>query len=413
MGRVQHEHPQERAWVEVDTDAVRRNFRRIRSAVGLGAKLVPMVKADGYGLGAERVAKVLLPERPFGFGVATVEEGAALQRAGVRTPVMVYAPLPPDALARAVGLGFVPSISDLGGLDALKAIAESSGVPGPVSFQVEVDTGMGRAGFPLSAAGDGWWPAIQAAATSDVLRLFGVFTHLHSADSPDLASARRQVEHFEEFVRAAEGIGPDALVHFANSAGCLRLPSQLANAARPGIYLYGGRAGGEGVSPEPAVAVRARIALLRDVPPGTTTGYGAEYRARRREHWATVAIGYGDGLPRTLGNRGAAIVGGRPAPIVGRLSMDTTVLRLDGGDPDAGHGAPLGDPDAGRGPSLGDPVTFIGLAGGAALHLDDVAEQAGTIGYEILTGLSPRLPRVAVRDSAVQESQGSIAQWNA
>ena len=396
MESVQHELPRERAWVEVDTGAIRRNFRRIRRVLGPRTKLVPMVKADGYGLGAERVAKALQPEEPIGFGVATVEEGAALQRAGVQVPVMVYAPLPPDALARAVGLGLVPAISGLDGLAVLRELADSGRVPGPVPFQVEVDTGMGRAGFPLSGAADGWWPAIQS-TVSGSLRLFGVFTHLHSADEPDLTSSRRQVTRFEEFVGAVEEIGPDVLIHFANSAGCLRLPSRVANAARPGIYLYGGRAGGEGTPPEPAAAVRARIALVRDVSPGTTTGYGAEYRARRRERWATVAIGYGDGLPRALGNRGGAVAGGRIVPIVGRISMDMTVVRLDDRAPDGPR----------PGTSVGDPITFIGSAGEAALHLDDVAEQAGTIGYEILTGLSPRLPRV------VQESRGSIAKWNA
>ena len=394
MGRDQHDFPRERAWVEVDTGALRRNFRRIRDTVGARAKLVPMVKADGYGLGAERVATALQAENPFGFGVATVEEGAALRRADVRLPIMVYAPLPPDSLARALGLGLVPSISNLDTLAALRELAESGRVPRRAAFQVEVDTGMGRSGFPLSGATEGWWPAVQTAAASGALRLFGVFTHLHSADEPDLAAARRQVERFEGFVRGVDGIGPKALVHFANSAVWLRLRSRVANAARPGIYLYGGRAGGEGAPPESAAVVRARIVLLRNVLPGTTVGYGAEYQARRCERWATVAIGYGDGLPSSLGNRGAAIAGGRLVPIVGRLSMDTTVLRLKSSDPR-------------HGPSVGDAVTFIGSAGGAALHLDDVAEQAGTLAYEILTGLSPRLPRIGAK------SRGSVAKWNA
>ena len=403
MRQAREDLSRERAWVEVDTAALVRNFQRLRRSVGPSVKLIPMVKADGYGLGAERVAKALRSERPFGYGVAAVEEAAVLRRAGIRAPILVHTPLPPGCLARALGLGVVPSVSDRAGLAALRELAESGRFPAPVSFQVEIDTGMGRSGFPLSGAADGWWSAVRSAASGS-LRLLGVFTHLHSADEPDLTSARRQVERFEEFVGTAEGIGPDALVHFANSAACLRLPSRVANAARPGIYLYGGRAGTTKTPPEPVAAVRARIVLVRDVPPHSTAGYGAAYRARRRERWATVAIGYGDGLPRALGNRGGAIVGGRPAPIVGRISMDVTVVRLDDDAKD------LRAPSA----SPGDAVTFMGSAGEAALHLDDVAKEAGTIGYEILTGLSPRLPRVAPESCPAQGNHDEAPpKWNA
>lgn len=382
----------ERAWVEVDTGALLRNYRQLRAAAGPGVKLIPMVKADGYGLGARRVVESLAQADPYGFGVATVDEGLALRRAGVRAPVMIYGPVPPGALGRAVQGRLIPTVSDLGALDALQALAAARGPRGhdvpasrtataprhdaPIPFQVEVDTGMGRAGFPLAGAVGDWWPRVLA-ADADGLRLVGVYTHLHSADEADLASARQQIERFRDFVHAVEGIGPDTLVHFANSAGVLRLPQGFANAARPGIYLYGGRPGPVPVPPEPVAAVRARIVLARRVPAGATASYGATYKARRPERWATVAIGYGDGLPRALGNRGRALAAGRTLPIVGRITMDMTVLRLDD--------------DAN--PSPGDAVTFIGRDGDAAIGLHEVAALANTIDYEILTGLSPRLPR--------------------
>ena len=186
----------------------------------------------------------------------------------------------------------------------------------------------------------------------------------------------RRLPVFDGFVREAHGIAPDTLIHCANSAGSLRLASSTANAVRPGIYLYGGDIGDPANPPQPVASVRARVVLVRDVPPGTTLGYGATYTARGNERWAAVGIGYGDGLPRVLGNRGWAIAGGRRVPIVGRISMDTTVVRISG--------------DL----SVGDIVTFVGRDGGVELSLEEVAESAGTIGYEILTGLSPRLPRV-------------------
>ena len=371
--------PHDRAWVEVRTGALRRNLARINESTGSGVRLIPMVKADGYGLGVERVVAALRPARPFGWGVATVAEGVELQRLGLREPVMVYAPVPPQALSRAVAAGLVPAISDLASLAALEDLVSKRSAPIP--FQLEVDTGMGRAGLPLpSPPTPSWWPRIVRATRSG-LRLQGIFTHLHSADHPDLASARRQIALFDDFIQAARragGLSPDALVHCANSAGALRLVSSAANAVRPGIFLYGGPVGDERATPEAVVSVRARVLLVRDVPPGTTLGYGATHRADGPERWAAVGIGYGDGLPRVLGNRGSAIVRGRRVPIIGRISMDTTVVRTS------------------MDLSPGDIVTFLGRDGSTELPLEEVAELAGTIPYEILTGLSQRLPRVSV-----------------
>ncbi len=371
-------HPRRRAWVEVDGGAIRRNCDRIRQLVGRGVRVIAMVKCDGYGLGVEHVVAALAPARPFGYGVATVDEGLELRRIGVGEPVMVYCPVLPVALPRAVAASLVPAISDRAALAALTRLAaETPPEALPLPFQVEIDTGMGRSGFPLADTTTGWWSDVQRALASG-LRLFGVFTHLHSADAPDLASARRQIERFDDFVRGVEGIGPGTLLHCANSAGAVRLSSRTANAVRPGIFLYGGPAGPGAERAETAVAVRARVIRVRQVPTGTTVGYGATYRARERERWATVAIGYGDGLPRALGNRGWGIAAGRRVPLVGRISMDTAVVRTSGNM------------------SPGDAVTFLGLDDGTELTLEEVAELAGTIGHRVLTGLSPRLPRIRV-----------------
>ncbi len=373
--------PRDRAWVEVRSAAIRSNLERVRAVVGGAARIIPMVKADGYGLGVGRVVAALGPARPFGYGVATVGEGLELLRLGVREPVMLYSPVLPAELRGAVRAGLVPAISDLPGLATLRRLGEESGRAARIPFQIEVDTGMGRAGFGLHQPG--WWGEVRRARGRG-LRLFGVFTHLHSADRADPDPARRQIERFDRFVESAGGIPPDALLHCANSAGALRLGSRTANAVRPGIYLYGapvaprGSAPADCPPPDPVISVRARVVLARDVPSGATLGYGATYRSGEPERWATAAIGYGDGLPRVLGNRGWAIAGGERVPIVGRISMDTTVLRT-GGDVGAG-----------------DVVTFVGRQGDAELPLAAVADLAKTIPYEILTGLSRRLPRITV-----------------
>ena len=370
-------HPRRRAWVEVDTGAIRRNFERVRQLVARGVHVIPMVKRDGYGLGVENVVAALAPAGPFGYGVATLDEGLELRRIGVREPVMVFCPLPPPDLPAAVAARLVPTISDRAGLAALTRLAADTPAPAlPLPFQVEIDTGMGRSGFHLDRA-TGWWSDVLRAAASG-LHLHGVFTHLHSAGEPDPSSARRQIGRFDDFVESAEGIGPDTLLHCANSAGTVRLSSRTANAVRPGIFLYGGSAGPGTERPEAAVAVRARVVLVRDVPPGATVGYGATYRSREGERWAAVGIGYGDGLPLALGSWGWGIAAGRRVPLVGRISMDTAVVRV------SGNTAP------------GDVVTFLGRDDGTELTLEEVAELAGTIGHQVLTGLSPRLPRIRV-----------------
>ena len=272
------EPPRDRAWVEVSGTALRRNLDRIAAAAGRGVGVAPMVKADGYGLGVERVVRALRPARPAAWGVATIEEGVALRRLGVAGPVWICAPVPPQALARAVDAGLVPSISDLDSLAVLREIASARARTVP--FQIDIDTGMGRSGFPIGAGTDAdtvrgelslapgapsappadWWPALVRTARES-LRLHGIFTHLHSADEPDLAGARHQVRLFDDFVRAARATGrlpADAFIHCASSAGALRLQSETANVVRPGIFLYGASPVARGVSRDPSVPRRRR-----------------------------------------------------------------------------------------------------------------------------------------------------------
>ncbi len=363
-----------RAWVEVDLDALRANYDTVARAAGTA--LLPMVKADGYGVGAERVVRALEPRSPWGYGVATAGEGAELRRLGVTRPILVLSPLPAGDTALAARVGLTASISSVDGLEAWRAAAEAEGAE--LDFHVDIDTGMGRSGFDWREVGQ-WGAAV--ADRSARLHWTGVFTHFHSADARDPEPSTRQWERFRETLVQLPVPAESLLVHASASGAALRWAEYGLDAVRPGIFLYGGHPAPEVAeipSPEPVVAVRARLLLVRTAPAGSTVGYGATHVADGPERWGTLSVGYGDGLPRALGNRGSALVRGRRVPIVGRISMDLTTVRLDN------------VPDAQR----NDVVTLIGVDGEERITVDDVAAQVGTIGYEILTGLSPRLPRV-------------------
>jgi alanine racemase len=365
----------------VDGAALRRNLRRVKDAAGPGAAVVPMLKANAYGLGVAQVLRMvraeLAPDELFAIGVAAVAEGEALRALGWTGRVVVFAPPPPDELPRAARAGLTLALSDVEAVRRWAAAARSEGRR--LAFHAEVDTGMGRAGLPYARAA-AWGAAIEAEA-ADLLEWEGCFTHFHSADEPDLGPTDEQHRRFRE---ALDALPPPRdgsarrVMHSANSAASIRRHGYAGDLVRPGIFLYGGSAG-PGAVPEPVASVRARIALVKDVPAGWTCGYGATYTARRPERWGTLAIGYGDGLPRALSPAGGqALVRGRRVPLIGRISMDMTVVDL------------TEVPQA----QAGDAATLIGRDGGEEIGLDEVAARVGTISYEVLTGLGARLPRL-------------------
>lgn len=344
----------DRAWVEVDLEALVANAADVASRAGV--PLLPMVKANGYGLGAVPVARALGRARPWGYGVAAPSEGAELRAAGIDAPVVVFTPFWAgwrDAFERD---DLRPAIGDL---DALRAW-----LPTGRPFHVELDTGMGRAGFRVG----------DAALLAELGSLLagsgceGLFTHYHSADS-DAASVERQWAALHAAV-AALGARP-RFVHAANSAGAMRPAGRCGDLARPGVYLYGGTEGG--MTPRPVASLQARVVAVRRVGAGETVSYGATWTAGRETTIATLAAGYADGVPRALSNRGQAMLAGRALPIAGRVTMDMTLL------------------DAGDLPVRPGDVAAIW---GGPIGLEAQARAAGTISYELLTSIGGRVPRL-------------------
>jgi len=345
----------DRAWLDVDLGAIVRNARRFQQLIG--APLLPMVKADAYGVGAVPVTRALEAVDPWGYGVAVPGEGLTLRGAGISRPILVFTPLDPRQIPEFRAARLRPVIGDLPALDAWLAAKA-----GP--FHVEIDTGMSRAGFR-------WQDEATIAALAVRLRGVddweGIFTHFHSVDTDEKAT-REQVTRFEQVVKALDSRPP--LVHLSSSAAAQHGHEFGGDLARPGIYLYGARAGN--LEPEPAVKLCARVVAVRRVRRGDTVSYGATTEVKTDTTIATIGIGYGDGVPRAMAARGRVELGGRTVAIVGRVTMDMVMV------------------DTGEVPvSIGDTaVVFGGL-----VTLDEQASLAGTISYELLTLLTPRVTR--------------------
>jgi alanine racemase len=317
-----------------------------------------MVKANAYGIGAREAVRALEAVDPWGYGVATVEEGAALRRAGIRRPIVAFSPLTSAAADVCVRDDLRPALGDLDGLRLWLA-------RGDRPFHVEIDTGMGRLGFP-------WRDRDLIAEVGRLLATArgweGVFTHFHSADT-DLESARVQWERLSDVIGGLPR-RPE-LVHAANSAAALRGRMFAGDLVRPGIYLYGGSAG-PAAAPGTVVRFRAPVVASRRLAAGDSVSYGATWRATRPTTVVTLAAGYADGVLRSLGGAGAVELAGAIRPIIGRVTMDFTMV--DAGEAEVAPGA-------------------VATIYGGAVSLDAQAAAGRTISYELLTALGSRVPR--------------------
>jgi alanine racemase len=348
---------EKRAWVEVDLGALQRNAAAL--AQRAGAPLLPMIKADAYGLGAIPVARVLEPLDPWGYGVATILEGLELRAAGITRPIVIFTPLDDEELGDVRAAALTPSLSRGESIDRWRA--EGGG-----AWHLAIDTGMSRAGARWDEV-DALRDAISRCPPE------GAYTHFHSAELND-DSSDEQERRFRDAV-ASLPERPEIL-HTENSAAIARRDGSDWTCVRPGIFLYGvGGWDGAVVEPEPVVHVRARIIDLRRVRDGETVSYDATYRAVGERRIATLGIGYADGYPRSLSNRGSARLGARHVCVAGVVTMDMTMV------------------DVSETPcALGDVATLIG--GDASLNVATVARVAEMSPYELLTGLRGRLARV-------------------
>ena len=323
-----------------------------------GTQILPMIKADAYGVGVGPVLRALERLSPWGYGVATVAEGEELRAVGTRRPVIVFTPLLVEELDRARQADLTPT---LGAHEVITAWAAR----GP--WHLAVDTGMLRAGAD--------WRALSQ--LREVIGKYppeGAFTHFHSAEI-DAATIAEQESRFTEALASLPAI--PSVLHTDNSAAIIRRGTSNRAFVRPGIFLYGaGRFPGSRLTPEPVVSLRGRVVEIRAAAAGDSVSYGATHRLSRSARVATVALGHADGYPIAMSNNGVALVRGSPVPVVGRVTMDMTMLDVTG---------VACQPE--------DVVTFIGKDGKQFLSLDDVAEHGNVSPYELLVRMRNRLPR--------------------
>jgi alanine racemase len=387
------EHVEQRpVWAWIDQSALRHNARRALEYAE-GRTVIGVVKADGYGHGAAVVAHALLAEGIARLAVVSVAEGGDLRRAGIVAPILLLGGIENRAAGeRAVKWGLTPVIQDERGL----SLAASLGRAGaPVTVEVEVDTGMRRMGVMVASARK----LIDGVRNEPGVVLGGIFTHLARADESDLSASCAQAQAFadllEEAGRGAKSVeavasepGSLAGVHLANSGGLVRLteiekavPGLRSTAVRPGLMLYGATPlegeSAESLDLEPAMSLAARVVSVRRIDAGDSVGYGGEWTAEKGTTIATLPLGYADGIPRAAFGEGRVYLAGAMHRIVGRVSMDS--LCVDMGDTAV---------------DIGDVATIFGRTPeGKRVSVEDFAEAAGTVAYEILVGIGARVPR--------------------
>lgn len=363
-------------FASVDLNALVHNLTQFRRRLAPTCDVMAVVKANAYGHGAVETTKALIRQGVTRVAVVSPEEGIILREAGIGIPIVVLGPLFHEQIPDLLAHQLTPVLSDLALLAPLAQAAASLGTPYPV--HVKVDTGMGRLGLSLEDLGR----LLAEPSFPGLLHCEGVMTHLADTDGDATASTEQQLALFNEALDRIKRAGfRIPLVHAANSGGAVRFPQAQFSLVRPGIMLYGYHTlPGTVAVPElqPVLSLHSRVAQLKIIPAGRTVSYNGTFIARRPTRIAVLPIGYADGLSRRLSNVGQVLIRGRRAPIVGLVCMDMVMVDV------------TSIPEV----SVGDDVVLIGSQGRARITAADVATWAGTIPYEVLCGIGPRVPRL-------------------
>lgn len=371
------------SWVEVDLDALEWNIGRVRDLVPDGVRILLVVKADAYGHGAVRISQQAADCGVDMLGVATLDEGKELRSAGIELPILILSPVLREELDEVLENGLAVSASSVEFAIAASAEAVRRGTI--CRMHVEVDTGMGRAGLPMDSAVD----EINRMAAMDGLELEGIFTHFPASDV-DSDYTGEQIGSFKAILDELSDAGITFdYVHTANSAAIVNFPASHFNMIRPGLLVYGHSPSltlKDKVDVRPVLSFKSRILLVREIPAGSSVSYGRTFIAPSDMTIGVIAAGYGHGMSHRVSNRGKVLFRGASVHIVGRVTMDMTMIDLTGFDD----------------PASGEEVVIFGRQGEMELSVDDVAGWDGSLNYEVLCRISKRVVRIYMKSGRVE-----------
>lgn len=373
-------------YAEVNLDAFRHNIKEIKRLLTGSAKIMAVVKADAYGHGADELARVAEQSGADYLAVARMNEAVRLRNIGAKRPMLLFDNCEPESAARYIEMDIRPTINNSAEADAYSSAAKAAGKT--LKIHIKVDTGMGRLGFlsdyvsPDSSRGR-LADEIVRISSLPFIEVEGVYSHFASADSTDKTNACCQLERFKELAdELTSRLDKKPFFHIANSAAIMEMPQSQMDIVRPGIMMYGIYPSKEvdrsRISLRPVLSFKSKIIHLKKVGPGFCVSYGSTFVTSRETVIATIPAGYADGYNRQLSSRGEMLVRGMRAPILGRVCMDLTMI----------------DVTRIPGVSLHDEVVLIGAQGTECITAEDIADMTNTIGYEVLTSISPRVHRV-------------------
>lgn len=383
----------QRAAAYVDLDAIEENFEAMKRTLPAGTQMAAVVKANGYGHGAVPIARLMEPkDYIWGFAAATIEEALQLRGYGIRKPVLVLGYVFPESYPELAAEDIRTAVFRMDMAEELskEAVRQNK----RVHIHIKLDTGMSRIGFPDTEES---LEAVCQIQKLPGLELEGLFTHFARADEADKTWADRQLARFLRFRDALESRGVHVpICHCANSAAIIDMPESSLNLVRAGIALYGlypsGEVKKERVALKAAMELKSHIVHVKEIPAGTQVSYGGLYTAPEPRRIATIPVGYGDGYPRSLSDRGCVLIAGKRAPIRGRVCMDQFMVDV------------TEIPEA----SPGMEVTLFGTDGGEILSMDELAELSGRFNYEFACDISGRVPRIYLRHGEITETAEEI-----
>lgn len=379
----------DRAWAEVNLDAILFNIESIKKNISDHTKIIAVIKTDGYGHGAEHIARILENEdRVWGYAVATAEEAFALRDSNIRKPILILGYTFPYSYERLIEDDIRPTVFML---DSAKELSDKAVMSGKkCRIHIKIDTGMTRIGIHPDDEGI---KLIRQISELPGLEIEGIFTHFATADEADKTKAYGQMELFKAYTeRIQKELNLDIpMKHCSNSAGIVEMPEANMDAVRAGIILYGLWPSAvvkadKKIDLEPVLSLKSRIVYVKTVPEGQEISYGGTFTTVRDTRVATICLGYGDGYPRSLSNIGYVLVKGHRAPILGRVCMDQFMIDVTDIDADI---------------CVGDKVTLIGKSGEEMISMEELGELSGRFNYELACDLGKRVPRIYKLDDTL------------